>query len=172
MESWQLSRAKNLDFTLIKVLRHTSVQIQFSSVAQSCPTLWDPMDCSMPGVVHHQLPELAQTHVHWVSEASNHLILCHPLLLLPSIFPRIRVFSNESVLCMRWPKYWSFHFSMSFQWICRTDFLYDWLVWSPCSSRDYQESSPTLQFESINSLALEFPYGPSIYDHWKNHTLG
>ena len=113
MESWQLSRAKNLDFTLIKVLRHTSVQIQFSSVAQSCPTLWDPMDCSMPGVVHHQLPELAQTHVHWVSEASNHLILCHPLLLLPSIFPRIRVFSNESVLHIRWPNYRSLAFLKS-----------------------------------------------------------
>ena len=70
------------------------------------------MDCSTPGFpVHHQLPELAQTHVYWAS--SNHLILCHPLLLLPSIFPSIRVFSNESVLHIRWPKYWSFSFSIS-----------------------------------------------------------
>ena len=87
--------------------------VQFSSVTQSCPTLCDPMDCSTPCFpVHHQLPELAQTHVHRVSMPSNHLILCHPLLLPPSIFPNIRVFSNESVLHFRWPKYWSFSFSI------------------------------------------------------------
>ena len=87
---------------------------QFSSVAQSCPTLSDPMDCSTPGFpVHHHLPELAQTHVHWVGDAIQPSILCHPLLLLPSIFLRIRVFSSESVLRIRWPKYWSFSFSIS-----------------------------------------------------------
>ena len=86
------------------------------SVAQSCPTLCDPMDCSTPDFpVHHQLPELAQTHVHWVSGAiqPTHLILCHPLLLLPSIFPSIRVFYNESPLRIRWPKYWNFSLSIS-----------------------------------------------------------
>ena len=88
-------------------------RVQFSSVAQSCPTLCDPMDCSMPGLpVHHRLLELAQTHVHWVSD-TIHLILCCPLLFLPSIFPRIRIFSNESDLPIRWPKYWSFGFSIS-----------------------------------------------------------
>ena len=72
------------------------------------------MNCSTPGLpVHHQLPELAQTHVHQVSDAINHLILCRPLILLPSIFPSKRVFSNESVLCIRWPKYWSFNFNIS-----------------------------------------------------------
>ena len=72
------------------------------------------MDCSMPGLpVYHQLPEFTQTHIHWVSDASNHLILCHPLLLLPLIFPSIRVFSNESALRMTWPKYWSFSFNIS-----------------------------------------------------------
>ena len=72
------------------------------------------MDCSTPGFpVHHHLLELAQTHVHRVGDAINHLILCHPLLLLPSIFPSIRVFPSESVLCIRWPKYWSFSFSIS-----------------------------------------------------------
>ena len=73
------------------------------------------MDCSTPGFpVHHQLSELAQTPISIESVMpSNHLILCHPLLLLPSIFPRIRVFSNESVLSIRWPKYWSFSFSIS-----------------------------------------------------------
>ena len=72
------------------------------------------MKCNMPGLpVHRQLAEFTQTHVHWVSDASNHLILSCPLLLPPSIFPSIRVFSNESVLCIRWPKYWSFTFSIS-----------------------------------------------------------
>ena len=86
---------------------------------------------------------------------SNHLILCCPLLL-PSIFPSIRVFSNELVLHIRWPKYWSFSFG------------------SPCSSRDSQESSPTPQFKGINSLALSFLYSPtltSIHDYWKNHSF-
>ena len=69
------------------------------------------MDCSTPGFpIHHQLPKLAQTHVHRVGDA---IILCRPLLLLPSIFPCIRVFSNESALHIRWPKYWSFRFSIS-----------------------------------------------------------
>ena len=75
--------------------------LHVSSVAQSCPVLCDPMDCNMPVFpVHHQLSELAQTHVHWVSDAfqPSHLILCHPLLFLPSFFPSIRGFSSESVL--------------------------------------------------------------------------
>ena len=88
--------------------------VQFSLVAQLCPTLWNPINCTMPGLaVHHQLLESTQTHVHWVGDASNHLILCRPLLLLPSVLPSIRVFSKMSVLCIRWPKYWSFSFSIS-----------------------------------------------------------
>ena len=87
---------------------------QFSSVAQSCPTLCDPMDCSTPGLlVHHYLPECAQTQVIVSMMPSNYLILCCPFLLLPSIFPSIKVFSNELALCIRWPKYWSFSFSNS-----------------------------------------------------------
>ena len=79
--------------------------VQFISVAQSCLTLCDPMNRSTPGLpVHHQLPEFTQTHVESVMP-SSHLILCHLLLLLPLIPPSIRVFSNESTLCMRWPKY-------------------------------------------------------------------
>ena len=74
----------------------------------------DPMDCNTPGFpVHHPLLELTQTHVHQAVMPSNHLILCCPLLFLPSILPSIRVFSNESVLRIRWPKYWSFSFSIS-----------------------------------------------------------
>ena len=82
---------------------------------------------------------------------SNYLILCHPLLLLPSIFPSIRAFSNESSPCIRWPKYWSFSFSISSsnEWIFRVDFLQDWLVWSPGSLRDSKESSWTPPFNSF-----------------------
>ena len=81
---------------------------------QLCPTLWDPVDCGTPGFpVLHRLPEFAQTHVHWVMMPSSRLILCRPLLLLPSIFPSIKVYPNELVLQIRWPKYWSFSFSIS-----------------------------------------------------------
>ena len=83
-------------------------------VAQPCPTLCALMDHSTPGFpVHHQLLELTQTHVQESMMASNQLILCHPLLLPPSVFPSIRVFSNESVLYIKWPKFWSFSFSIS-----------------------------------------------------------
>ena len=89
------------------------VNVQFSSVAQSCPTLHDPMNRSMPRLpVHHQLPEFTQTQSIESVMPSSHLILCRPLLLLPPIPPSIRVFSNESSLLMRWPKYWSFSFSI------------------------------------------------------------
>ena len=72
------------------------------------------MDCSTPGLpVYHQFPEFSKTHVHWVGDPSSHLILCCPLLLPSSIFPNIMVFSDESVLCIRWPKYWSFSFNIS-----------------------------------------------------------
>ncbi|CAM9380360.1 unnamed protein product [Rangifer tarandus platyrhynchus] len=87
--------------------------VQFSSVTQSCQTLCNPMDCRAPDVpVHHQLPELTHMPIESVMP-SNHLTVCHPLLLLPSIIPSIRVFSNESVLHIRWPKYWNFSFSIS-----------------------------------------------------------
>ena len=87
---------------------------QFSSVAQSCPTLCDPMNCSTPGLpVHHQLPELTQLMSIELVMPSSHLILGHPLLFLLPIPPSIRVFSNESTLHMRWPKYWSFIFSIN-----------------------------------------------------------
>ena len=90
------------------------VSVQLSSVAQSCPTLCDPMNCSTPGLpVHQQLLEFTQTHIHRVSDAIQP---SHPqsslLLLLPPIPPSIRVFSNESTLHIRWPKYWSFSFSI------------------------------------------------------------
>ena len=99
---------------------------------------------------------------------SNHLISCHSLLLQPSIFPSIRVFSNESVLIIRWPKYWNFSFSIS------PSNEYSGLVGSPCSPRDSQECLLTLRFKSISSSMLSFLYSPtltSIHDYWKNHSF-
>ena len=107
------------------------ISVQFSSVAESCLTLCDPMNHSTPGLpVHHQLPEFTQTHVNRVGDAIQHLILCCPLLLLPPIPPSIRVFSNESTLRMRWPNYWSFSFSISpsNEHPGLVSFRMDWLV--------------------------------------------
>ena len=146
--------------------------IQFSSVAQSCPTLCDPMDCSMAGLpVHHQLLEFTQTHVHWVGYA-NHLILCCPLLLsiskiedLTSIFPSIRVFPSGgqsigvSALASVLPMNIQDWFSLGWDWL---DHL--------AETSDSQESSPTPQFKSIDYSVLSFLYSPtltSIQDYWK-----
>ena len=105
-------------------------KIQFSSVTQICLTLCDPMDCSMPGfpVITSSWSLLKPVSIESVMP-SNHLILCRPLLLLPSIFPSIRVFSNESVLHIRWPKYWSFSFSISpsNEYSALISFRLDWL---------------------------------------------
>ena len=130
------------------------------------------MNRGMPGLpVHYQLPEFTQTHVQSVMP-SSHLILCRPLLL-PPIPPSITVFSNESTLRMRWPKYWSSVLT-SFQRNPRADPLQNGLVGSPYFPRDSQESSQTPQFKSINSSALSLLHSPtltSIHDHRKNHSL-
>ena len=150
--------------------------IQFSSVAKSCLTLCNPMDCSTPGFpVYHQLLELAQTHVHWVGNAIKP---SHPLL---SPSPPAFNFSQHQGL-FKWissshqaVKVLEFQFQhQSFQWIFRTDFLQEGLVGFPCSPGSAEESSPTPQFKSINSLVLSFLYGPnltSIHDYWKNHSF-
>ena len=99
---------------------------------------------------------------------SSHLIICHPLLLLPSIFPSVRVFSHQVAKVLEFRLQ-----HQSFQWIFRTDFLQDGLVGSPCSSRDSHESSPTPQFKSINSSALSLLYSTLtfIHDYWKIHSF-
>ena len=116
----------------------------------SCVPLCNPMNCSTPGFpVHHQFPELAQTHVHQVGDDIQPSHPLSSLLLPPSIFPRIRVFSKESILCIRWPKCWSFNFSISpsKEYLGLISFRTDWLQEIPkglsSSPRDSQESSPT-----------------------------
>ena len=105
--------------------------------------------------------------------SSSHLILCHPLLP-PSIFPSLRVFLNESALCIRWPKYWSFSFSISSsnEYPGLISFRMDWL--DLLAVQGTLKSSPTPQFKSINSSALSLLYGPtltSVHDYWKNHSF-
>ena len=145
-------------------------------VAQTCLTLCDPMNCSMPGFpVHHQLPELAQTHVHWGGDA---IWTFHPL---SSLSPAAFNLSQHQSL-FQWvssfhqvAKVLEFqHQHHSFQWMFRTDLLQNWLVVSPCSPRDSQESSPKPQLKSINSLGFSFLNSStltSIHDYWKNHSF-
>ena len=128
----------------------------------------------MPGFpVHHQLLELAQTHVPESVMPSNHLIFCCPLLLLPSIFPSIRPYSNESVLRIRWPEYWSFSFSInpSNEHSGLISFRIDWFD-LPAVQGTLKVSSPVPQFESINSSPFSLLYGPnltSVHDYWQDH---
>ena len=143
---------------------------QFSSVTQLCLTLCDPWtaacQASLSITSSWSLPKLM--YIESVMP-SNYLILCCPLLLPTSIFPNTRVFSNESVLCSRWPKYSSFSISPSNEYSGLISFRIDWL--------DLLAVQGTLkmpQFKSINSSALSFLYSPtltSIHDHWKNHSL-
>ena len=148
----------------------------YCSVAQSCPTLCDPTDCSKPGLpfLPHLL-ELTQTHVHWVGDAIQP---SHPLSS-PSP-PALNLSQHQGLF--RWVRFSHqvakvLEFQLqhqSFQQVLRIDFLHDWLVWTPCSPRDLQESSPTPQFKSINSLALSLLYDltfTSIHDYWKSHSF-
>ena len=113
-EANSLIKSEDLKDYLRGKLSQNVLYIQFSSVAPSCPTLCDPMDCSMLGLLSITNSQGLLKHMSIkLGMPSNHLLLCHPLLFLPSIFPSIRVFPNESVLHIRWPKYWSFSFSIS-----------------------------------------------------------
>ena len=143
-------------------------------VTQSGPTLCNPMDCSTPGLpVHHQLPEFAQTHVHKSVIPSNHLILCRPLLLPPSIFSSIRVFSNESVLCIRWPKYWSFSFSISpsNEYSGLISFRVDWLdllaVQGTLKSllQHHSSKASVFQASAFFIFQLSYPYMTTGKNH-------
>ena len=148
---------------------------QFSLVAQSCLTLCDPMDCSTSGLpVHHYSQSLLKLMSTVLVMLSNNLILCHPLLLLPSIFPSLRVFSKQSVLHIRWPKYWSFSFSISpfNEYSGLVSFSIDWF--DLLAIQGTLKSLLQPQFKSINSSVLSFLHSPtvtSIHDYWKNHSL-
>ena len=133
------------------------------------------MDCSMPGFLFlttsWSLPKFMSIKS---VMPSNHLILCRLLLLLPSIFPSIRDFSNESALHIKWPKYYSFNFriSPSSEYSGLISFRVDWFAL--LAVQGTQESSPTPQFESISSSVLSLLYGPaptSAHDYWKDHSL-
>ena len=154
-------------------MKETTVFTQFSSVAQSCLTVCDPMDVACQASITHSWSLLKLMSIKLVMP-SNHFILCHPLFLLPSIFASIRVFSNESVLHIRWPEFWSFSFNISpsSEHSGLISFRIDW--WSLCCPRESQESPPTPQCKSKNSSVLCFLYSPtltSIHDHWKNHSF-
>ena len=147
--------------------------VQFSSVAQSCPTLFDPMNCSTPGLpVHHQLPEFTQTHVCDAIQPSHPL--SSPSPPAPNLSQHQSLFQwvNSSLQVAKVLEFQlQYH---SFQRNPRADLLRNGLVGSPCSPRDSQESSPTPEFKSINSSALSLLHSPtltSIHDHRKNHSL-
>ena len=128
--------------------QNCSDDICISSVAQSSLALYDPMNCSTPDLpVYHQLPEFTQIHVHQSVMPSSHLILYRPLLLLPPVLPSIKVFSNEPTLCMRWPNYWSFNFSIipSKEIPGLISFRMDWLGSLQSKGRSRVFSNTTIQ---------------------------
>ena len=147
-----------------------------SSVAKSCPTCCKPMDCSTPGfsVLHH-LPELAQTHIHWVGDAiqpSHPLLSPSPPALNLSQHQGLFQWVGSSHQVAKGLQLQCQH--RSFQWIFRVDLFLDWLARSPCSPRDSQESSPTPPSKSISSFVLSLLSALthiSIYDCWKNHSF-
>ena len=150
--------------------------VYYSPDVQACPTLCDPMDYRMPGFpVYHQITELAQTHVRWVSDAIQPP---HPLLFpCPPTLNHSQCQDLFKWVCSLHQVAKVLEFQLqyqSLQWIFRTDFLSDGLIGSRCSPRASQESTPTPQFKSINSSVLSFLHSPtliSIHDHWKNHNL-
>ena len=141
----------------------------FNSVqfTQSCPTLCDPMNCGRPGLpVHHQLPEFTQIHVHRVGDAIQPSHPLSSLLLLPSLFPSIRVFSNESALHIRWPKYWrfSFNISPSNEYPGLISFRMDWLDLLAAQGtlksllQHYSLKASILQHPAFFIVQLSYPY--------------
>ena len=147
------------------------VPVQFSPSVMS--NSLQPHGLQTPGFpVHHQLPEIAQIHVHWVGDAIQLSHPCHLLVLLPSIFPSIKVFSNESVLHIRWPKYWdlSFSISPSNEHSGLISFRIDWFYLLAVQGT-LQESSPTPQFKSINSYRAEVHKNEDIWQQWNSKKL-
>ena len=172
-ESFRISPLPGTVFRVINILH----SVQFSSVqslshVQLFVTPWIAARQASLSITNSQ-SSLKLTSIESVMP-SSHLVLCRPILLLPPIPPSIRVFSKESTLRMRWPKYWSFSFSIipSKEIPGLISFRMNWL--DLLAVQGTQESSPTPQFKSINSSVLSFLHSPtlaSIHDHWKNHSL-
>ena len=177
---FQIFKNRQVRLIFLKLLKESNIEdtasgFQFSSFAQLCSFF------AIPCTATHQVSlsiTSSQSLLKFMSIVlvmpSNHLILCCPLLLLTPIPPSIRVFSNESTLRMKWPKYWSFSFSISLsnEHPGLISFRMDWL--DLLAVQGLSRVSPTPQFKSINSLALRFVYSPtltSIHDHWKKHSL-
>ena len=152
-----------------------TVSVCVCSDVQSCLTLYNPMNCTTPGFpVLHYLLELGQTHVHWIGDAIQPSHPYHPLLLPPSVFPSIRVFSNESALHIRWPNYWSFSFSISPSSECSglISFRIEWLD----LLADQGTLKSLIQHHSLKAsilwhLAFFMVQLTSICDYWKNHSV-
>ena len=160
----------NHSYLLLFFLNLVTSSIHFSFsfvVVQLLSRVW-PLHCVIPGFPVHYLPEFAQTHAHWVGDAISTITFCHSLLLLPSIFPSIRVFSNESVFATGAQR---ISISPSYEYSGLISFRIDW---SPCSPRDSQESSPASQFKGIHYLPFCLLYGPAlttVHDHWEDQSL-
>ena len=163
---WKMGLKKSTGVKMGKSLQSLKLQC---SVQFRCLTFWPPWTAAHQASlsITNSRSLLKLMSIESV-RPSSHLMLCRPLLLQPSIFPSIRVFSDESVLCIRRPKYWSFSISPSKEYSGLISFGIDWFDLA------VQGSSPIPQFKSINSLVLSFPYGPtltSIHDYWKNHSF-
>ena len=145
----------NIPLELSSSCKTKEPSVQFSSVTQLCPTLCDPMDCSTPLSITNSWSLLKLMSVELVMP-SNHLILCRPVLLLPSIIPSIRVFSNESALHIRWPKYWSFSFNISPSNEYSDWFPLGWTGWISLQSKGLSRvfSNTTVQNHQFFSVQL------------------
>ena len=194
INQWYYPSCKNLDILILNSLLSSLEKggrtffffffndalssVQFSSVTQLCPTLCDPMNCSTPGLpVYHQFPEFTQTHIHRVSDAIQPSSFSSPspspLLLLPPIPPSIRVFSNESTLCMRQPQYWSFSFSIipSKEIPGLISFRMDWLDLLAVQGtlkgllQHHSSKASILQCSAFFTVQLSHPYNPLDYSY-------
>ena len=145
--------------------------IQFSSVAQSCNPMSHSSQASLSITNSWSLPKLMSIEL---VMPFNHLSLCRPLLLLPSIFPCIRIFSKELALCIRWPKYWSFSFSISPSNEHSGLISLGWTGWTSLKSKGLSRVFSNTTVQKHHSSVLSFLYSPtltSIHDYWKNHSL-
>ena len=154
--------------------RGKNCKTNYCSVTKSCLTLYNPMDYSTPGfTVPYHLLEFAQVNVHWIMMPSNCLSFCCPLLLLPSIFPSMSVFSSEVALHIRWPKYWSFSFNTS-HFNEYSGLISLWVDWFDLLAIQGTRVFSNTTAQKHQFFALSFLYSPtltSVHDYWKSHSF-